>query len=329
MALLLAVLLQATESKVVATAPEGFLIGSVVFSPDGSRFAYGVHAEKGDRSWVEFGAWKGPEGPYAVPIAMNADGRLLHMAANRIGTADFWLGDQKLQSTDIRKGETYRTVGCVSPDASRVLFCVGHDKEAWWGMSVNGTNGPRHSAKGFFPRFSVDGAVWAASVAWPDDLYGVVVNDVPGPKYEYVAGPSVSEKGVVAYAGEKADGTGILHHGDKTSPLKGEFPADVVLSGDGALVGFVFKKAGGHWLQVGERKSPALPRIHRAILDAKGTHWAGHATKDDKFCVFLDDQVLELKGDLRAGPWFSPDGKALMYATAKGRELTLSSVPVR
>jgi hypothetical protein len=318
--LALVLALQGFEERKLGEIPEGAKLGQVFVTADGSAAAYSLH--EGEKAWVAHGDWRSKAyGFLATPSGLSADGRhLLYVAFEESeGRHHVRLDDKILQSFD--RALTFHTLGALSRDGKVAVLMVGSHEKEWLTYSVNGKNGTPHRLKALTPpRISLDGKVIAGRGMTLDDSYRIIHNDVAGPVYDNVAGPAVSENGVVAYVGEKPDGTPELRHGDKIEKLDGLMPEHVFISADGTKLGYVFSDK-GWFVKAGAKASPKVKRVHHAVFDARGgkfAFWGIDAA--DKDVVGVDDRLFEAPG-LKTPPVFSPDGTNVGYAAEVGREL--------
>jgi len=326
--LLAAVLASQDGERLVATIPEGVEAGSLGFSADGKIAAY--TARKGDQFWVVASEWKSKPSPFPVVHVLLPSGKDILYAAFGRGSAVVYLTDTIL--FEIPQSTGWWFPGVVTPDGKTVLNHMRNPKTERSAVAINGKLQTFHKGAISAPVLSADGKVFAFALE-QDDGHCVVVNDKPGPTYDWVTAPVLSADGKVLAYGAETDNKFFVFHGDKKLPvdlpLKGVF-----LSPDGATVGWWGRaKKGdpksGERVVVGGREGPVFAGIRPPVFSPNAKHVAYRATKADKsWCVVVDDRTVDVE-EIQVDPVFMADGKQVGFGVRKGRELWWKTLEVK
>jgi hypothetical protein len=314
--LLLAV--QGFAERTIATLPEKATILDVLLTPDGA-VAYAVAEET--RAYVVHGGRRTGDMRLAMPAALSSDGLQFLYVACGDDIHELRLNERVLQRFDVRGGETFRTYGALSRDAQVAVLAVGDRREGWWAYSVNGKTGAKHKLTHLTaPEMSADGKTIAGRGTMEGDTLRVIHNDVAGPIFDDLAGPVVSANGVMAYVGEKADGSAVLHVGGRDTAFEGVIPSELFISTDGAKLGFVIAH-NGFFVKVGTKTFRSARKIARACFDSSGRQVLYYGFEADQASWLAVDERLFPAPGMLGRPAFNADGSKVGYIARAGRDL--------
>ncbi|HEX7896815.1 MAG TPA: hypothetical protein VF950_03595 [Planctomycetota bacterium] len=319
LALLLAAQTEFAERK-LATLPDGARLQELFVTTDGTAAAYAFF--DGKKVLAVRGEWRTKPYDMLRLAALSPDGR--HVLYITFDDSDrlhrLWLDERLIQTIDARDGLTWHSLGALSRNGSVAVLMIGSAGKEWRTYSVNGKNGTPHTLQHLTPpKLSLDGKTIAGQGTTLGNSFRVILNDVAGPVYDNLAGPAVSENGIVAYVGEKPDGSLELRHGDKVSRLEGLMPEDVFISADGLKLGYVLSDK-GVFVRVDAKTYPKLKRVNHAAFDARGQKVVFWGLEGDKNVVGIEDRVFDAPG-IVTPPIFSPDGTKVGYGTQIGQDL--------
>jgi len=326
--LLAAVLASQDGERLVATIPEGIEAWSAGFSADGKIAAY--TARKGDQFWVVASEWKSKPGPSPVVHVLLPNGKDILYATFGRGSALLHLTDTVL--FEIPESNGWWFPGVVTPDGKTVLNYMLNPKTEKSAIAINGKLQAFHKGTISAPVLSADGKVFAFALE-QDDGHCVVVNDKPGPTYDWVTAPAISADGNVVAYGAESDDKGLILRGGVKSQVQGAVKG-VFLSLDGTNVGFWRSVEKGNpksglRVVVVDREGPAFQSIRPPVFSPDGKHVTYRATKADKtWCVVVDDRTVDA-GDIQVDPVFTADGKQVGFGVRKGRELWWKTLEVK
>jgi hypothetical protein len=305
----------------IGTLPEGVQASLVSFSRDGKVVAYS--AIKGRELWAAVGDWKSPPSPFPAFVVLLEDGKeFIHVAFSREKTS-VYRQEKLLFETTSQREWAWTMPGAASADGGVVANYVRHLKTGQSGIALNGKLQELHKGTGSSPVLSRDGKTFAFALE-KDEGHCVVVNDKPGPVFDWVTQPVISDDGrVVAYGAESGDDNILILDGRKIAVKKS--PKGLFMSPDGKTIGYwgSAKKGdpkGGLQVVVGDREGTAFASLRPPVFSPDGKHVTYRATKaDGTWVVVLDDRSIEAEG-IQADPVFMAGGKQVGYGIRKGRE---------
>src|ERR1043166_3189035 len=223
------------KSSLVAIIPEGVDAGYVTFSSDGKVAAY--CAGNDNRFWIVRGDWKSKAyGLPSFPVLRNDGKDVFYGIPTEGHTVLVYRNDFVLYETgDIREWG-WSVPGVISADGKVQVSQVQNLKSGQWGVAINGKIQKLHKGLSSPPVvISEDGKAFAFALQ-NDDGHCIVVNDKPGPTFDWVTTPALSADGkVVAYGAETEKGF-LLIQGEKKTPIPAS-PKGILLSSDGKSIG--------------------------------------------------------------------------------------------
>jgi hypothetical protein len=328
-ALTLAVLLALQEGeRLVATIPEGVEAGTVGFSADGKIAAY--TAKQGEQFWVVASEWKSKPRPFPVIFSVLPSGKDILYAELGRGFATIHLTDTVL--FEIPNPNGWWFPGVATPDGKTVLNYMRDSKTEKCAVAVNGKLQALHKGNLAAPVVSNDGKRFAFALE-TDDGHCIVVNDKPGPTYDWVTQPVLSADGTVLAYGAESENKFFIVHGEKKVPVERPIKG-VFLTSDGASVGWWGRAKkedpkSGERVVAGGKEGPVFASLRPPVFSPDGKHVAYRATKADKtWCVIVDDRVVDV-GDIQVDPVFMPGAKQVGFGFRKGRELWWKTLDVK
>lgn len=320
-ALLVFVLLSPQErERLVATIPEGVEAGHVAFSPDGKVAAFSMR--KAGRFHIVAGPWTSKAFALAgLPILRQEGTKVFFYAIQDREAPVVYQNDKVLFETSTEW--TWTLPGSISENGAVVASIVNNEDRKKTAVALNGKLQKPHSGRGDFAVLSKNGAVFAFGLE-KEDGYCVVVNDVPGPVYDWITLPALSADGKVVAYGAETKNEFLVIHGDRKIPVK-SVPKGVFLSEDGSSVGYwrVHRKEGDRRLLrviAGDTEGPEFLEIKQPTFSPDAKHVAYWGEIGGTSCVVIDTRTFEAPG-IQTGPVFLAGGKGIGYGARIGREL--------
>jgi Tol biopolymer transport system component len=313
----------------VATIPDGVRTSLVSFSHDGKTVAY--HAFKGRDLWAVVGDWKSQPSPGPCMVVLLENGKDFIYAAFGREKVSVFLREKLLFETTNPREWAWTMPGAVSSDGAVVASYVRHLKTGKSAVALNGKLQELHAGTGSSPVLSRDGKTWAFALE-KEDGHCVVVNDKPGPVFDWVTQPVISADGAVVAYGAESEKDNLLILGSQRIPVK-KSAKGVFMTSDGKTAGYwgPAKKGdpkGGLQVVIGDHEGPAFASIQPPCFSPDGKHVVYRATRaDGTWVLVLDDRILEAEG-IQADPVFMADGKRVGYGIRKGNEFRWITVGV-
>lgn len=291
-------------------------VDSVAFNADGTRAAY--FTMKDERHWVVLGDWTSPAFDFISVYrpCLSADGRTVGFVATRDGHEALYRNGTPLFEYSAEWAR--RSAPVVSPDGSVVAALAGNDHAT--ALVVNGRIGKIHAAPADAWDLVGNGAHFAFMLK-VGEKQCVVVDDIPGPLYDWIEYLTLSEDGgTVAYMAGASGGTFVVHGPQVTSAspnICGTF-----LSRDGKKLGLVVwddpERSSSH-VQVEGRVGPKMGVVGYPEFSPDGEHVMYLATGvDHQGCLVIDDRVFKGDAQWATSPRFLNGGKIVGYATQAG-----------
>jgi hypothetical protein len=318
--------------RLVATIPEGVGVGDVSFSNDGTVVAY--RAMKGDQFWIVAGDWKSqPSKHPSIPFLLGSGKGVIYAAFSpETSTYIVHFNDTILFETGNLRDWAWRLPGAVSSDGKVVASDVRNPKTGKSGVALNGKIQELHAGTAFYPVLSQDGKVFAFALE-KDDGHCIVVNDRPGPMFDWVTQPAISADGrIVAYGAEAGDNF-FLIQGDRKLAVKAS-PKGVFMSSDGVSIGYWRSVRADNQkvhqrVIIGDKEGPEFQSILSPVFSPNSQHITYRAKENNgKWCVVIDDRKIEV-GDILVDPVFMESGNKVGYGVRLGRELWWKHLEVK
>jgi hypothetical protein len=311
--------------------PEHGWVGSVFFSPDGTRVVY--EASDGPREAREsFYVVDGHEWPGCPQMGCVAlhEGHVVQGFASDLGA---WFapggrrfyyvakeGEKWVFVDEGREGPEYDGIYglSISPDGQHVAY------KAWRGPNpaqaehvvvLDGVEGPVYGAIGCLA-FSPDGKRFAYD-ARPGAQWGVsqvvVADGQEGPRYQGVGPPSFSpDSRHLIYTASVGDKSVVVLDGEESRECDRAGTFCFLPDGSGLI----------YEAQIGNRafvvrngqEGPAYPHVGELKLSPDGQHFVYVAYKEPGLAVVVDGKEGPLWDGLEEMPVFSADGNHMAYA---------------
>lgn len=325
---LLAAVAVQENGRLVATIPEGCEAGFVGFSADGKVAAYSLH--RGNQFWVVAGEWQSKPRPFPVIPLLLPSGKDVVYAGFEGRSATVYQNETALFEVPDCIG--WWLPGAVTPDAKTILSFKRDSKTERSAVAINGKLQTFHKGTISVPVLSADGKRFAFALE-NDEGHCIVVNDKPGPTYDWVTQPVLTADGKGLAYGAEADKQFFIVYGEKKLPV-GKPVTGVFLSPDGTSIGWWGRAdkgdpKSGERVVVGDREGPVFATIRPPVFSPDGKHVTYRARKADKsWCVVVDDQTLNV-GDIQVDPVFTTGSEHVSFGLREGRELWWKTVGVK
>jgi len=289
--------------------------GSITFSPDGNRVAYG--AMKGKKWFVVVDDKAGAEhdGISGEAPVFSPDGKHLAYLAEE--------GRKWMVVVDTKAGPEYDGVGEIvfSPEGKHLAYPAKEGKK--WLVVVDTKVEARYDdiRKGSLV-FSPDGKRMAYG-AQKGDKWLVVVDGQAGPEYDAIRPPIFSPDGKrVVYVAQKGQNQlVVVVDGNAEAEYENIKEGYPIFSPDSQRVAYMAAKGGKELAVVDGKAGPQYDGIGYATLkfSPDGKHVAYVALNRAHWLVLVDGQAgPEYDGIKIGSPAFSPDGKHVANAVQKG-----------
>lgn len=276
---------------------------------------------RGGRNAVIRDGEAGPEfDAVSWPLALSADGRVVAYQARQ--------GEDQFCVVGGRKSRAYRSVGLpvLSADGSVVAFAASN--EDGWRVVRNSKEGERYDWVGNLI-LHADGRrlAYAAERREAGKLKAfVVVDGAPGPGFDRVLPPIISEDGSTVAYGALSNGEWAVLVGGEETPVRGELTR-VFLSSSGDKVAYVIDD-GSHRRMVGpEGTGLEFDSIGEAVFlkDGRVAYLAAQGTRG---VLVVGRHLLPLgQGDF-SGLRGSADATHLGFAVRQDRLMMWKAVPI-
>lgn len=318
---------QAAETR-LATIPEGYTVGEIVFSPDGQKVVYS--AGRGGKEHVFFEGSRGTSYDKVKFLILSHDNRRIAYVARSEG--------KEFIVVDGVEGKRYRAVDdpVFSPDSRVVAY--GAEKDRKWHIVIGDKESPGTDMLYMEPVFSADSS-FVTSIE-QDFTTGKSVRIVSstdmkqikrGIEYDWIGSVAVSpDKARIAH-GVRTENKRFVIVSDFTSVEDGETGAPydnvshVTISPDGRRIAYFAVRGGHTFIVIGDRETrfTADDILFPPVFSPDGTKVAVGATRQGKGLIILDGKDGQLY-DAVSRPVFSPDGSRMLYRAGKeGKWVTI------
>jgi Tol biopolymer transport system component len=318
---------QAAETR-LATIPEGYEVGEIVFSTDGKKVVYS--AGRGGEEHVFFEGSRGKSYDKVKFLVLSPDTRSIAYVAGR-------RGEEFIVVNGI-EGKRYRAVDdpVFSPDSQAVAYEAEKDRK--WHIVIGDRESPGTDMLYMEPVFSADSRFVTSieqNFATGKSVRIVSSTDMKqiktGIAYDWIGSFAISpDKARIAH-GARTENKWFVIVSDFTSVEGGETgtPYDnvshVTISPDGRRIAYVAVRGGQTFIVIGNRETrfTADDILFPPVFSPDGTKVAVGATRQGKGLIILDGKEGQLY-DAVSRPVFSPDGSRLLYQAAKeGKWVTI------
>lgn len=292
--------LSAVEQK-----PGGYLVGRVVLSPDGKRFAYGVQKEKGGKmTMVVDGVEQTPvDEIYSADMQFSPDGKRLAYRARVDKQLAYVVDGVQQPAADMVGGFAF------APASGRYTYAAKTGAEA--GEWVDGKPPART-----YP--------FVGGLAFSPDAkkYAYVVETTAGPATAPAASAPPATPAGAAPATKPAVKQQLVYNAGQGEQAFAPFDAigAVAFSPDGRRLALT-ARAGKQWNVVADGKlGPAYEGVGSMLLfSPDGRRLAYAAGRAGQQFLVVDGKEFP-PVDVIGPASFSPDGQRVAYATVVGRE---------
>ncbi len=286
------------EEKLLATVPEGYGLGQVLFSTEGRKVAFS--ATKNSKWYVFADGTRGNAYDYVRDITFSRDGKRIAYSARK--------GSKENCVVDGKEGRPFDTVcnPTITRDGSVIVF-EASVKNQFFIAAAGGGEGPRRDMSVVRPVFSRDGRRM---------LY--ILSD--DEKRKVTAFIADSKTGRVL----KTRNYGMIH--------------GVSVSADGSRLAYGAVRRGKHRVVVQDftgkvKESPAYERAESIVFSPDGKQLAWVAEQQGKQFVIVSSIAMKrfLRGPPFTGigkPVFSPNGTYLLYTAVSGKKTSWMLQPL-
>jgi Tol biopolymer transport system component len=318
---------QATETR-LATIPEGYEVGTIVFSPDGKKVVYS--ASRSGKEYIFFEGSRGTSYDKVKFLTLSHDKQRIAYVARSEG--------KEFIVVDGVEGKRYQAVDdpVFSPDSQTVAYAA--EKRRKWYTILGDKESPGTDMLHMAPVFSADSR-FVMSIE-QNSTTGKSVRIVrsidmeqikKGIEYDWIGSVAISaNKDRIVHSARRGNKWFIVES-DFTSIKNGETDtpysniSHVAISPDGKRIAYFAERGGDTFMVIADRETrfTADGVLFPPVFSPDGAKIAIGATRKGKSLIILDGKEGQLY-DAVSPPVFSPDGTRLLYQAAKeGKWVTI------
>ncbi len=318
---------QATETR-LATIPEGYELGTIVFSPDGKKVVYS--ASRSGEEYVFFEGSRGTSYDKVKFLTLSHDKEHIAYVARSEG--------REFIVVDGVEGKRYQAVDdpVFSPDSQTVAYAAEQGRK--WHTILGNKKSLGTDMLHMAPVFSADSR-FVMSIE-QDSTTGKSVRIVrstdmeqikKGIEYDGIGSVAISaNKDRIAHSARTGN-KWLIVESDFTSVRNGETDtpynniSHVAISPDGKRIAYFAERGGDAFMVIADRETRVTADgvLFPPVFSPDGAKIAIGATRKGKSLIILDGKEGQLY-DAVSPPVFSPDGSRLLYQAAKeGKWVTI------